>query len=61
MYVIVMLPNIKRTYDQIDQIEKQIRALYRKLVIFLQSINSFRYIPENESKHTVLGWNKYQV
>ena len=55
-----MLPNIKRTYDQIDQIEKQIRALYRELVLFLQYINGFRYIPENESEGGVLGWNKSQ-
>ena len=49
-----MLPNYKRTYDQIDLI---IRALYHKLVLFLRSINSFCYIPDNESEHPVLGWN----
>ena len=27
------------------------------MILFLQSINSFRYIPENESEHPVLGWN----
>ena len=26
------------------------------MVIFLRSIKSFRYIPENESKQVVLGW-----
>ena len=38
MYLIVLLPNIKCMYDLIDLIdliEKQIRALYRELVIFL--------------------------
>ena len=27
------------------------------MVLFLRSIASFRYIPENESEHPVLGWN----
>ena len=58
MYLIVLLPNYKHTYDQIDQIEKYIRALYRKLVLFLRSKNSFCYIPENESEQDILGWNK---
>ena len=57
MYLIVTLPNHKRTYDQIYQIEKYIRALYRKLVLLLRSINVFRYIPENESEREILGWN----
>ena len=35
MYLIVMLPNIKHTYIQIDLIVKYIRALYRELVLFL--------------------------
>ena len=33
------------------------RALYWELVLFLRSINSFCYIPENESEQPVLGWN----
>ena len=57
MYPILLLPNYKRTYDQIDQIEKLIRALYRELVLFLQSKKSFFYIPDNESKQPVLEWN----
>ena len=57
MYIIVPLPNYKCTYDQIDLIEKQIKALYRKLVLFLRSKNSFRYIPGNESEQDILGWN----
>ena len=57
MYIIVLLHNIKPMYDQIDLIEKQIRALYRELVLFLRSINIFRYIPENESEQPILGWN----
>ena len=35
MYLIVLLPSYKRTYNQIDLIEKKIRALYRELVPFL--------------------------
>ena len=27
------------------------------MVLFLRSIKSFCYIPENESEQTVLGWN----
>ena len=27
------------------------------MVLFLRSIKSFRYIPENESEQPVLGWN----
>ena len=58
MYLIVLLPNLKRTYDLINLMEKLIRALYRKLVLFLQQINDFHYIPENESEGGILGWNK---
>ena len=57
MYLIVKFPNYNRTYDQINQIEKCIRALYRELVLFLRSKNSFSYIPENESEQDILGWN----
>ena len=57
MYLIVLLPNHKRTYDQIDLIKKLIRALYHELVLLLRSKKSFRYIPENESKQDILGWN----
>ena len=35
MYLIVLLPRIKDTYDKIDHIEKLTRAHYRKLVLFL--------------------------
>ena len=57
MYLIVLLPNYKRTHDQIDMTEKQIRALYRELVLFPRSKKSFRYIPDNESEQEILGWN----
>ena len=57
MYIIVKLPNYKCTYDQIDQIEKYIRALYRKLFLFLRSKKSFCYIPDNEIEQDILGWN----
>ena len=61
MYLIVLLPNIKHRYGQIDLIKKEIRALYRELVLFLRQINGFRYIPENESEGDVLGWNKSSI
>ena len=36
MYLILLLPNIKHVYDQIGHIKKEIRALYRELVLFLR-------------------------
>ena len=39
MYLIVLLHNLKHMYDQINQIDqtdKKIIAIYRKLVLFLQ-------------------------
>ena len=33
MYIIVLSPNIKLTYNQINMIKK-IRALYRELILF---------------------------
>ena len=41
-----------------DQIDKQIRALYRELVLLLKQINDFWYIPENESVGDILFCNK---
>ena len=58
IYHAVLIPNYNRTYDQSDQIKKYVRALYSELVLLLQSINIFRYIPDNESEQPVLGWNK---
>ena len=57
VYRAVLIPNYKRTYDKSDQIEKEVRALYWELVLFLRSIKSFRYLPQNESEQPVLGWN----
>ena len=57
MYLLVLIPNYKHTYDQIYLIKKWIRALYRELVLFLRSKKRFWYIPENESEQPVLGWN----
>ena len=31
------------------------------MVLFLRSIKSFRYIPENESIGYILGWNMYNA
>ena len=35
IYIIVLLPNLKFMDDQNDQIDKYVRALYLKLVLFL--------------------------
>ena len=37
--------------------QKKVRAFYWELVLFLLSIESFHFIPENESEQPVLGWN----
>ena len=37
----VLIPNYKRKYDQSDQIEKYIQALYLGIVLFLQETNGF--------------------
>ena len=58
MYLIVLSPNLKLAYNHIDQIEKRIRVLYSKLVLFLWRIIDFCCIPENESEGGILGWNK---
>ena len=42
-------------YKQKEQIEKYIWALYYKLVLFLQEINSFRCILACDIKGGVLG------
>ena len=48
-----------KTHARSDRSDrKKIRALHRKLVLFLQQINCSRYIPENESVGDFLGWNK---
>ena len=57
MYLIVLLTKYKRTYDQINQIEKQVKAIYHELVFFLRSKKVFCYIPENDSEQDFLGWN----
>ena len=57
MYFIVQLSNYERTYDQINLFKKIRIGLYHKLVLFLQSINIFHYIPDNEIEQDILGWN----
>ena len=51
----VQLYNYKCKYNHISLIDKQIRAIYRELVLFPRSIKTLSYILENESKQTILG------
>ena len=47
MYIIVLSPNLKRTYDQIDQIEKQIRYFLSKIG-YIPMINKWFLIHTRE-------------
>ena len=31
-------------------------SLYQELVLFLQSKNCFRYVPDNDTEGDILGW-----
>ena len=50
------MPNYKRIYDQIEKINKSIRALYWEMVLFLGWINGFWYILENDIIGDILDW-----
>ena len=51
-----MTPIFDKTYKGKKQVKKYIWVIHHKLVLFLQSRNYFRYVPENEIKGGVLGW-----
>ena len=55
MYFIVLIPIFDPTYKEQKKVKKYVQALYHKLVLFLQSSNCFRYVPENEIKGDILG------
>ena len=55
--VIVLRPIFNTTYKGDIKVEIYMRALYHELVLFQQSRNFFRYVPENETKEEILGWN----
>ena len=60
-YVIVLRPIFDTKYRGEIQVEIYMWALYHELVIFQQSRNCFRYVPENDIKGNILGCNLSQA
>ena len=57
IYVIVLIPIFDYTYKGDIEVKIYMRALHHELVLFQQSSNCFRYVPENETEEDILGWN----
>ena len=57
IYVIVLRPIFDNKYKGEIQVEIYMRALHNKLVLFSKSRDCFRYLPDNEIKGDILGWN----
>ena len=55
IYVIVMRLIFDTTYTGEIQVEIYTRALHRELVLFQQSRNCFRYVPDNYIKGDILA------
>ena len=51
-----MRPILNTTYKGGIQVEIYMRSLHHELVLFQQSRNVFRYVPDNEIKEDILGW-----
>ena len=56
-YVTVLRLIIDTTYKREIQVEIYLRALHHELVLLKQSRIFFRYIPEDEMKEDISGWN----
>ena len=52
--VYITVFNIK--HKRKKKVEKYIWDLYHELVLFLNKINKFQYIPENKIEGNILGW-----
>ena len=52
-----MWPIFNTTYKGKIQVEIYMWAVHHELVLFQQSRNYFRYVPENETEGEILGWN----
>ena len=57
IYIIVLKPIFDTTYKGEIQFKIYTWALHHELVLFQQSTNCFRYVPENETKEDILVWN----
>ena len=55
IYLIVLIPNLECTDDQIYYINKCIRYLYWELFLFIELKKGFWYIPDNEIVGDILG------
>ena len=55
-YVVVLRPIFDTMYKGKKQVEMYMWALHHELVLFLQIMIFFRYVPENEIKGDILGW-----
>ena len=60
-YVIVLILIFNTTYKGEIEIGIYIRDLHHELVLFQQSRNCFRYVPENDIEEDILGWNPSKV
>ena len=58
--LILMRPIFNPAHKKNKQTKENIWYLYHELVLFLQSRNCFRYVPDNEIKGDILGWTPSQ-
>ena len=56
-YLIVLRPILVTTYKGVKQVKIYMWALHHKLFLFQQSRIFFGYVPENDIKEDILGWN----
>ena len=56
IYLIVLRHIFDTTYKGKKQVEIYMWALHHELVLFLQSRNCFRYVPENDIEGGIVGW-----
>ena len=55
-YAIVLRPIFDTSYKGEKQVEICMWDLHHGLVLFQQSRNYFRYVPENDIEGEILGW-----
>ena len=55
-HVILLRPIFDTTYKGEIWVKIYMWALHHKLVLFQQSRNVFRYVPENDIEEYILGW-----
>ena len=55
-YLIVLIPIFDTMYKGKKQVKIYMWALHQELVLFLQIMNCFRYVPDNDIEGDILGW-----